>query len=133
MNESPILCLEEFVQIECVFGLFTIDLHALRYFVLDDVGHLVGEHVEFRQVLVWVAQFRIVPVPFGLLLVRICPVVDRVLGELVVRDGLEWRSRQVQCVPALDMVKCHVRLVRVHAFVRFIDDEQVIFVFRHIL
>ena len=133
VNESPILRLEELIQVECVLGLLAIDLHALCHFALDDVGHLVCEHVELRQVFIWVAPLRIVPVPLGLLFVRIRPVVDRVFGEFVVRDGLERRSGQVQRVPAFDMVEGNIRLVRVHAFVSLINDEQIILVFRHIL
>ena len=133
VNESPILRLEELIQVECVLGLLAIDLHALCHFALDDVGHLVCEHVELRQVFIWVASFRIVPVPLGLLLVRVCPVVNRVFGEFIVRDGLERRSGQVQRVPAFDMVEGNIRLVRVHAFVSLIDDEQIILVFRYVL
>ena len=133
MDEPSVLRLEELVQIERVFGLNAVDLHALRHLVLDDVGHLVGEHVKFRQILVRVAAFRIFPVSFGLLLVRVRPVVDRVLRELIVRDGLKRRSGQMQCVPAFDMVERHVRLVCVYTLVRLVDDKQVIVVFRHVL
>ena len=117
---------EELVEVEGEFGLFAVDLHAAAGFLLDDVAHLVGEQVELGEVGVGVWPLGVGrPVALGLLLVGVGPVVDGVVGELLVCDGLEGRAGEVQREVALDVVERHIGLEGVHALVRLVDDEHV--------
>ena len=84
---------EELVEVEGELGLLAINLHAAAGLLLDDVAHLVGEQVELGEVGVGVRLLGVGrPVALGLLLVGVGPVVDGVVGELLVGDGLEGRA-----------------------------------------
>ena len=123
---AVVLGREELVEVEGELGLLAINLHAAAGLLLDDVAHLVGEQVELGEVGVGVRLLRVGrPVTLGLLLVGIGPVVDGVVGELLVCDGLEGRAGEVQREAALDVVECHVGLEGVHALVCLVDDEHV--------
>ena len=127
MHEAAVLLgREELVEVEGELGLLAVDLHAAAGLPLDDVAHLVSEQVELRKVGVGVRLLGVGrPVALGLLLVGVGPVVDGVVGELLVCDGLEGRAGEVQREAALDVVERHVGLEGIHALVRLVDDEHV--------
>ena len=117
---------EELVEVEGELGLLAINLHAAAGLLLDDVAHLVGEQVELGKVGVGVRLLGVGrPVALGLLLVGIGPVVDGVVGELLVGDCLEGRAGEVQREAALDVVERYVGLEGVYALVRLVDDEHI--------
>ena len=127
MHEAAVLLgREELVEVEGELGLLAVDLHAAAGLPLDDVAHLVSEQVELGEVGIGVRLLGVGrPVALGLLLVSVCPVVDCVVGELLVGDGLERRAGEVQREAALDVVERHVGLEGVHALVCLVDDEHV--------
>ena len=57
------------------------------------------------------------------LLVGISPVVNLVIAEVVVGDGLKWRARKVQREAAVDVAKRRVGARRVHALVRLVNHQ----------
>ena len=97
----------------------------LRERVSDHVRKLVREHIEARQLFVGVRALRSLPGRFRLLLVLVRPVENLLGAELAARNGLERRAGEVQRELALDIVKRLVRLVRIDALVRLVDDEEI--------
>ena len=58
------------------------------------------------------------------MLVRIRPVIDRIGREFIICQGFERRTRQVQGVTALDLMKCNIGLGSINALMRLVNDKQ---------
>ena len=121
------ICLEKFVQIKSKFFDIVIrKFYALFHTVTNNVGHLIGEKGQSRQIGIRIFNLAgSVPVPLLFLLVGICPVVDCALRELVICQSLKRRARKVQRPFSPDMIKCSIGLIGIHAFMGFVYDENI--------
>ena len=124
---------KELVEVEGVLDGLAVDVATAPHFARHDVAHLVGEHVEARQLSIRIGKLGVAPVPLSLLLVSVSPVEDGVGRKLLVGYGLERRAREMEGELALDVVERHVSLECVDAFVRLVDDEHVPFDFGDVL
>ena len=126
VDEAPTLYAEKFVEVERIFGVLVFGkVEAFLQRIADHVRELVGEHVETRQLFVGIRSLLRRPVRFRLLLVLVRPVENLLGAELAARDSLERRAGEVQREFAPDAVERLVRLVRIDALVRLVDDEEV--------
>ena len=90
VDKASVLRLEELVQVERILLRLAVDLDTALSFVTDDFGHLVGEEVQAGQFLIRIVFVRgSGPFTLCLLFVGVCPVVDLVVGKLVVGKCLE--------------------------------------------
>ena len=95
VDEPPrLIHREELIQVERVLLLLLIrERDALRCPLAHQLRHLIGEEREARQLRIGILLLaRIVPVAFLPLLVRVRPVVDGALRELVIRERLKRRT-----------------------------------------
>ena len=91
MDKSAIIGLKKLIQVKRIFFRLSVNLNPLRQFVFDDFTHLVR-----KQIQPWKRTIRILTVAFPMVLfplfICICPVVDGIFRELVIRQSLKRRS-----------------------------------------
>ena len=110
MNELTVLGFKELVKVESVFLGLTVDFDAPANLVFHDFGHLICIQIQARQTGIGIVALCVIPIPFRRLFLRIGPVENGSIGELIVRQRLERRAGQMQRKFPLDLVKRGVRL-----------------------
>ena len=117
---------EELIQVKGrVHRLVLILQHdAAAELIIDHGPQLIREHLELREALIGVVFF---PIPAGLciLLIRIGPVEDLLIGKLISGKLFEGRAGQIQRVGPLNVIESLFGLVGLHAFLRLIHDKEI--------
>ena len=117
---------EEFIQVKSIFCCFSVNLNALRQLVLDNLGHLICEHIELRKLAIRVLLSGFCyKLALCLLFISICPVVDCLLVKLIIRQSLERRAGQMERILTMNPVKGHIRLIGIHALVSLVNYKDI--------
>ena len=123
---SGLIDCKKFIQVKGPFFCFTVDFDALFQFIPNDLGHLIGEHIELRQIGIGILLALVaLPVALFLLLVGIGPVIDGIFLEFFAGNRLERRAGQMQRKVAVNVVECHIRLVGIYALVCFVNNQNI--------
>ena len=124
---SRLVGLEKLVQVKSeFFDIIICKLYALSYFVANNVGHLIGEKGQPRQIGIRILHFAgNIPVALLSLLVGIRPIVDGTLREFVICQRLKRCAGKMQRPLAADMVESGIRLISIHALMGFIYNKDI--------
>ena len=115
---------EEQIQVKGILLRLAVDFDTLLQFLTDNFRHLVCKQIELRQVLVGIILLWIIPASLCFLLIRICPVIDCIGRKFIICKCLERRTRQMQRMIPLDLMKCNIGLSCVNALVCLVNDKK---------
>lgn len=126
LEMSSIIRSKELVQICGVIIRFAIQSDTFTSLILHNLGHLVCEEIEPRQIRIRILFFTgIVPINFGFLFVRISPIEYRIFVKFSVCNCLKWRARQMQSEFTINLIKSQFSFRSVHAFMGLVDNKNI--------